>query len=240
MRELARALVVALWAPLLFGLSPAHAGDAATDAIQAAYAPYRAALVRTNAKAQDESERAVAEAMRAWRGVVERFGTAAPPPYDRDPRFAATLAEVGAVYAEADRLTRARELAKAHEVLEQVRDLLSDLRQRNGVVVYSDAMNEFHAEMEHAVAEGPRLLDEPQGALKLMARVGTLEYLAARLRTQAPAALQGDADFTAALRAVTDSVAALRAAVLAGERGAIERALGALKGPYGRMFLRFG
>jgi len=240
MRDLARALVVALCAPLFFGLPPAQAGDAATDAIQAAYAPYRAALVRTNAKAQDESERAVADAMRAWRGVVERFGTAAPPPYDRDPKFAATLAEVSAVYAEADRLARARDLAGAHEVLERARDLLSDLRQRNGVVVFSDPMNEYHAEMEHTIADAPRLLDEPQGQLKLMARVGTLEYLAARLRTLAPAALQADAEFTAAQRAVAESVAALRAAVLAGDRGAIERALGALKGPYGRMFLRYG
>jgi hypothetical protein len=91
--------------PLLAGV-PARAADAATDAIQAAYAPYRAALVRTNAKAQAESERAIADAIAAWRGVVERFGAAAPPPYDRDPRFSATLAEVASVYDEAQRRAR--------------------------------------------------------------------------------------------------------------------------------------
>ncbi|WP_119355320.1 hypothetical protein [Azohydromonas sediminis] len=240
MRELRWIRVLGLVASLLLASVPARAADAATDAIQAAYAPYRAALVRTNAKAQAESERAIGDAIAAWRGVVERFGTAAPPPYDRDARFAATLAEVASIYDEAQRRARTGDLTGAHEVLERVRDLLADLRQRNGVVVFSDAMNAYHAEMEHAIAEGPRLLDEPQGTLKLMARVGTLEYLAARLRTQAPAALQADADFAAAQRAVAESVAALRAAVLAGDRAAIDRALAALKGPYGRMFLRFG
>ena len=34
--------------------------------MQAAYAPYRAALFRTNSKAQAESEQAIAQARQAW------------------------------------------------------------------------------------------------------------------------------------------------------------------------------
>lgn len=79
MRELRWIRVLGLVVPLLLAGVPARAADAATDAIQAAYAPYRAALVRTNAKAQAESERAIADAIAAWRGVVERLGAAAPP-----------------------------------------------------------------------------------------------------------------------------------------------------------------
>lgn len=235
----ALALAAALVPPWF--AAPARAADPATDAMQAAYAPYRVALFRTNGKSQPESEKAMADAMRAWAAVVERFAAAPPAPYAGDARFAATVNDVAAVYREADRLVRAGQLTQAHEELEKVRDLLADLRQRNGVVVFSDHMNAYHAEMEHVIGEGPKLLREPQGALLLMARVGALEYLATQLRTQAPPALQSDAEFTAGQKAVADSVAALKRALLdAQDAAAVERAIGALKGPYGRLFLKFG
>ena len=40
--------------------------------------------------------------------------------------------------------------------------------------------------------------------------------------------------------AVEASVAALRSAVLAGDAAAVREALGKLKGPYSRMFLKYG
>jgi hypothetical protein len=91
------------------------------------------------------------------------------------------------------------------------------------------------------IGDGPKLLREPKGALLLMARVGTLEYLAERLRTQAPPALQADAEFAAGQKAVEGSVAALKRALLDGQdAAAVERAIGGLKGPYSRLFLKFG
>ena len=79
-----------------------------------------------------------------------------------------------------------------------------------------------------------------QGPMLLMARVGTLDYLASRLRSDAPAALLQDADFASHLKAVETSVAMLRAAVLGGDAAAMREALGKLKGPYSRMFLKYG
>ena len=58
----------------------AHAADAVTDAMQAAYAPYREALFRTNSKAQAESEKAMAQAQVAWKGLAARFAAGAPAP----------------------------------------------------------------------------------------------------------------------------------------------------------------
>jgi hypothetical protein len=60
------------------------------------------------------------------------------------------------------------------------------------------------------------------------------------LRSNAPAALLADADFEAHLKAVQGSVAALRSATLAHDATAVREALGKLKGPYSRMFLKFG
>jgi hypothetical protein len=219
--------------------APTGAADEVTDAMQAAYPPYRAALFRTNSQAQAESEQALASARRSWQSVIDRYAARPPVPYDRDPGFATTLVEVGAVYQRAEAQVREKQLKGAHETLEAARGLMADLRRRNGVVVYSDPMNAYHAEMEHLIDDGPKLLAQPQAALQLMARAGTLEYLARQLRSEAPPAITREPDFAPLLRALEDSVAALKAALLVQDVEATRKAIGALKGPYSRMFMRF-
>ncbi len=78
----------------------------------------------------------------------------------------------------------AKQLPKAHETLEQVRELVADLHRRNDGVVYSDAMSANHAEMEHVLDDGAKMPAMAQGPMLLMARVSTLEYLAKRLRSR--------------------------------------------------------
>jgi hypothetical protein len=172
--------------------------------------------------------------------VVERFAMKPPAPYDRDPRFAATLSEVGTVYERAAAQVGQQQLAEAHDTLEAARDLLADLRRRNQVVIYSDHMNAYHAEMEHVLGEGPKLLAQPQGAMQLMARAGALEYLAGRLDSEAPETLRAQPEFGKLVEAVQQTVAALKAALLAGDNAAAATALGQIKKPYSQLFLKFG
>lgn len=219
---------------------PALSADAFTDAMQAAYVPYRAALFRTNGKSQEEAAKAVEQAQQAWQALRRQVGTKPPPPYERDAKFDATLAQVATVYERAAGEVRANQLSAAHETLEAVRGLLAELRQSNNVVVFSDAMNAYHAQMEHLLEDGSKALTDDAAWMEWMARVGVLEYLGGALRSNAPAALLADADFEAHLKAVQGSVAALRSASLAHDATAVREALGKLKGPYSRMFLKFG
>jgi len=221
-------------------VAPAQAADAFTDAAQAAYAPYRAALFRTNSGSAAEATEAVAQASAAWQTVVDRYGRQAPPPYDRDPAFAATLAQVGEVYRRAAAEVAEGRLPVAHETLEASRDLQADLRRRNGVVVYSDHMNAYHAAMEQVLIDGARLLAGPHGPMLLMAQVGVLEHLATRLGDEAPEAMRAQPGFAPSLAAVRQSVDRLKTALLAGDTAATQDAIKSLKGPYSRMFLAFG
>ena len=220
--------------------APSRAADVVTDAMQAAYAPYRAALFRTNSKAQAESEQAVAAARGQWRALSERFAAVPPPPYDRDAAFAQTLQQVAEVYAKAEAQIAARQLAEAHETLERARDLLADLRRRNGVVVFSDHMNAYHEQMEQVLSEGVKSLAQPGGMIALAGRAGVLDYLAQRLRHEAPPAQAADAEFAALVGALHGSVAALRSAIAHQDEAAAREAIGKLKGPYSRLFLKFG
>lgn len=236
-RPLARwlALAVLAVAPLA-----APAADMVTDALQQAYAPYRTALFKTNGKSQDEARAALDAARTALAHVRARFGAQPPAPYDRDARFATTLDQVAEVYTKATAEVARNDLAAAHETLEAARDLLAALRLRNGVVVFSDAMNEYHEVMEQVLIEGPKWLANGAGRFRLTTTAGALDYLAERLKHQAPPDLAAQPDFQTALTSVRQSVQALLAALAQGDEAAIRAAIGQLKGPYSRMFQRFG
>ena len=219
---------------------PALSADAVTDAMLAAYAPYRAALFRTNGKSQEEAAKALDQARQAWQALRQQVGNKAPAPYDRDAKFDDTLAQVSGVYERAASEVSANQLGAAHETLEGVRDLLAELRHRNNVVVFSDAMNAYHAQMEHMLQPGDPAMTTDAAWMDWMAQVGVLEHLAGVLRSDAPAPLRGEADFEAHLKAVQTAVAALRSATLARDKSAVREALAKLKPPYSRMFLKYG
>jgi chromosome condensin MukBEF ATPase and DNA-binding subunit MukB len=229
------------WAFLGLGSAvTAFAADPVTDAMTSAYAPYRAALYRTNSKSQADSEAAIAQAKQSWKVVAEQFAKAPPAPYNRDAHFAKTVAEVAAVYELAETEIKANKLPEAHNTLEKARDLMADIRRRNGVVVFSDHMNAYHAEMEAILEEAPKLASQSQGMLLVMERMGSLQYLARQLRAEAPAHLLSDSGFVSALQSLEKSLAALRETVLAQDAAKFKELLPKIKGPYSQLFLKFG
>ena len=225
---------------MLIACGSAWAADAVTDTMQEAYAPYRAALFRTNSNAQAESQLAIAQAQQAWGKVSTQFGAKPPAPYDRDTAFASSLAEVSKVYTVAAEQINAKNLPAAHETLEQARDLMAELRRRNNVIVYSDHMNAYHAAMEHVLIDGTKLLQQPSGAQQLLAMTGTLDYLSKKLETEAPSAYLKNEEFVALNKAVRQSVTDLLTALYSQDINAVKAAIGKVKAPYSKLFLKFG
>jgi hypothetical protein len=224
----------------IFAGTAALASDAFTDAMQEAYAPYRVALFRTNSNAQPESQQAVAQAQQAWAKLTSQFAAKPPAPYDRDASFARSLDEVAKVYAKAGEQVGANQLSAAHETLEAARDIMAELRHRNQVIVYSDHMNAYHAEMEEVLINGPKLLAGPNGMLQLTAKVGALEYLAKKLSAEAPVNLAKDPDFDGLVKPVVKSVTDLQAALWSQDTQKIKEAMDKVKQPYSKFFLKFG
>lgn len=232
------------WAALgllpLLAVQATLAADPATDAMQAAYAPYRIALFKTNSNSQAEAQQAMVHAQTSWSNVVAQFASKPPAPYDRDPAFSAALLQVAAVYTAAEQQVAGNQLSAAHETLEKARDILADLRQRNQVVVYSDHMNAYHAQMEHVLVGGSKLLAQSNGLPPLTADVGALSYLAKKLSSEAPARYRSSPEFVDLLRAVDTSVADLQAALWAQDTAAAKAAMAKVKAPYSKLFLKFG
>jgi len=230
---------LSLAASLSFGLV-AQAADQVTEAMQVANDPYRMALFKSNGKSQEEALQALVQAQSAWSQLSTRFAVKPPAPYDRDTAFATSLAEVSKIYAQALTEVNAGQLADAHNTLEQVRDIMADMRRRNHVVVFSDHMNAYHSQMEVILIHGNATLAEPKGMLQLTAQTGALSYLARQLELQASAALKQNTEFTSLLGAVKQSVSGLEAALLNQDMAAVKEAIGKLKGPYSKLFAKFG
>jgi hypothetical protein len=230
---------IGLAVSLSFG-AVAHAADPVTDLMQAANVPYRMALYKTNGKSQDEAQQALLQAQQMWRKFATEFGAKPAAPYDRDPAFASSVAEVGTVYDQALKEVSAGQLGTAHNTLERVRDIMADMRQRSNVVVFSDHMNAYHSQMEVIQVHGGETLAQPKGALLLTAQTGALSYLAKQLEVQAPAELKKNEEFNQLLKAVHQSVGNLEAALLNQDMAAAKEASGKLKGPYSKLFAKFG
>ena len=235
--KLQNALISALG---LLSTAMSFAADPVTDAMTSAYTPYRVALFRTNSKAQTESEAAIAQASQAWQEIITKYAKAPTPPYNRDTGFAKSLTDVAAVYEQASVEIRAKKLTEAHETLENARDLMAEIRRRNNVIVYSDHMNAYHAEMEHMLSEGPKWLEQPNGFLLLVEKLGSMAFLAARLKSEAPSAVASDPAFAPALKALEQSLSTLREAILSQDIARVRSAIQKIKGPYSQLFLKFG
>ncbi len=230
---------ISLVVALSFG-AVSHAADPVTDLMQAANAPYRMALFKTNGKDVAEAKQALAQAQQTWNTLSTRFGVKPAAPYDRDTAFAASVAEVTKVYGQALKEVDAGQLETAHNTLERVRDIMAEMRQRNNVVVFSDHMNAYHSQMEVIMLHGNETLAQPKGMLLLTAQAGALTYLAKQLEAQAPADLAKNAEFSGLLKAVNQSVTNLETALLNQDLSAVKDAVGKLKGPYSKLFAKFG
>jgi len=113
---------------------------------------YKQALVGTNrpdARA-DTLLLTANDALAAWLVVLDRFYESAPSVYAADANWQRDLATVTGYLEIARRLLASGRLIQAHRALGPVRSVLLDLRRRNGITHYGDALFEYHNVMEAA------------------------------------------------------------------------------------------
>jgi inorganic triphosphatase YgiF len=228
---------IVLAASLALASGPSLAGPFQDFENQArtAYGAYRAALFSTNTGNVEKSVATVEKFSKGWSGLASKWSTNPPPQYSTDAAFAKDMKEIAAIAGKALSQAKTGDLKTSHVTLERIRDMLADLRRRNGVISYSDHVNAYHEHMEHVLRA--RYAGDKN---RLAVDAGVLAYLAKRLETEAPAAYRQNTDFTKALGAVNASVTAFSKAVAGGDVNAIAAARKMLKKPYAKLFVRWG
>lgn len=213
-------------------------GDAET-ALRAVYAQYRVALFATNAGNAERSAKALTAFGDGWAGVTPIL--AAAPQYEGDNKAAATFAAVADLATKANAAVAAGDLARAHAVLEEVREKIAALHQRNGIEGFSDRMNAYHGAMERVLGLEVAKLETPAGLETAAELAGMLALTAKDIANHpAPEAEAEAAGYAPLSTAFQASVQAYVAAVRAGDVAAIKAAIGALKPAYSRFFVEFG
>jgi hypothetical protein len=154
--------------------------------LASAYGPYKAALFQTNQKDKSGTEKSLAAFEAQWGQLMKAYRASPPPQYSDDAAWPQTIAAVEKLIAAAKAETEKGDLAKAHDVLEGVRDQLGSLRLRNGVVVFSDRVDAFHEHMEHVLGAKYAGAD---GAATLREDSAVLVHLAGLLEKNAPVGL---------------------------------------------------
>jgi hypothetical protein len=205
--------------------------------LASAYAKYRTVLFKTNQGDSDASTKAIADFASAWQGLADHWRSAPPPQFSEDGEWGGTLDSVAALAAKAGEEIAAGKLPEAHETLEAVRDEVARLNARNGIITFSDRMNDYHAVMEHVLKVD---YSGPGGSQRAIADAGVLAYLAGQLGERAPPAFAADPEFIAAIAAMKQSVGVFAAAAARGDAAAIKAAQPALKKTYAMAFVRFG
>lgn len=234
-RILAAAFVLSL------GAAPVLAGPVTDfdDAYDVAYASYRIALFATNSGDAAKSDGALKQLDSTWTVLTGKYRASPPPQFEADPLWDQTIQEVTSLLDQAKTQTAAGDLPTAHATLEGIREALGSLHARNHVETFSDRMNAYHAEMEMILEMDMTRLDVA-ARQSLLEHSAVLAYLAADVLAAPPAAANANPEFMPLATGLQTSVDQFVAAARGDDYAALLTAVGALKVPYSKLFLKFG
>ena len=204
--------------------------------LRGVYAAYRTALFASNAGNAAATTKAIDGFLAGW--TSWSASASGLPQYQDDAMLAQTVAAVSEKANMAADAAKAGNLPEAHEALEGIRDQIGALHLRNGLYGFSDRMNAYHAQMEGVLALDLSGAD-PAAGERLAEMTGVLAYLAADIAAH-PAPEASDAEYAALSDAFQTSVASLVTAVRSGDSEAVKSAVGNLKVPFSKFFVKFG
>ena len=132
---------------LLAGSRPATAGPAYDQAM----GTYYAALVSSARGSIDATNRHLLLLASRWDAASREARHDVPPALAQDPAWATALDKVTALVAKARERARQRDITGAHGDLEEIRDVLHEVRERHGVMVFDDYLTEYHEAVERVM-----------------------------------------------------------------------------------------
>ncbi len=210
-------------------------------AFDRAYIP---ALALSNQNKPEAARKAMTILDEQWAAFSRSFGARFP-----EPDWRQGVERTGAVFAEAGALLQKGDLPAAHEALEEVRDIWVHLREGRSIPSYVDYLNRYHESMEEvaAVTSGrtPATLGDAQIAQIRSLLPKARERWEAAVGASFDPALHGfsaakTASLRAAEQAVLDGIVQVELALQKADRGAIIRAVDAMKPAFTKTFLMFG
>jgi len=229
---------------LLLSAGPAHAdADSAFHArVNDAYGGYRAATSYMRTGNPGLASLEIAGALDTWREIMLTYGDTPTPSYARDPHFSETLSAIGKKLETALSAAENGDAEQAGESLSPVRDMMYDLRKRNGVRLYADCITELNRAVEPLYKHRHAAPDLGNSSVRrqLVAESETYAGLLEDCRGMAPAAYAGDAEFIRLFDGTRDSIQSMFPAIDSGDPNRVINILRELRSFDRIIYFRFG
>jgi hypothetical protein len=124
------------------------APDVATAAISKVYSSYRIALSYLRSGETELGGISLATFIDEWSALDKRLTANPPAPFDKDPQFTATLADVLKHAQDSQERLVQGDVTGAVTKLEPIRAILAQLRHRNGMRTLSDCIDDISGKMD--------------------------------------------------------------------------------------------
>jgi len=237
-------LSAAFFAVILLCTGPARADADSTfhAKMNEAYAGYRAATSYLRTGNPGLASLEIAGALDTWREVMVTYGAAPPPAYAQDAQLGDTLSAIGKRLESALGAAENGDAEKATESLGPVRDMIYDLRKRNGVRLYADCITELNRAVEPLYKHRHKAPDlgNPSVRRQLVSESETYAALLDECRGMAPAAYTDDAEFIRLFDGTRDSIQSMFPAIDSGDPNRVINVLRELRSFDRIIYFRFG
>lgn len=182
------------------------------------------------------------DATAGWSAITERYGAAAPDAFSDDPAWRETLADIGRRIGDGLTAAESGDAEAAQRHLAGIRGLLSDLRRRNGVRVFSDEVDEVSAAMDTLwkFRTSPPSFDSAVEIRSLLDASAVLVFLVDRCRALAPADTVDDPSFARIVDSTLEAAGRLQHAVDQRNERLLINTLRELRAYEQMLWLKFG
>jgi len=132
-----------------------------------------------------------------WQDIVNRFGKSPPDIYANDPTWESTLTDIAKRIQGGIAALDAGDTDTAKKQIEPVRAILSDLRARNGLFLFSDRIDRANAAMQAiwVFRRNPPDFSNPANINDLRRKTTLMAYWYERCRDTAPESIRNNPQF---------------------------------------------
>ena len=212
------------------------------EAVTVAYGFYREAVFLLRTGNPQVASLELEEMAGRWKTLIKRFGPTPPDMYSADPAWETTLEAINKKIARGLAETIKGDAKMAMKTLRPIRKILSGLRRRNGVVVYSDTVDKANAAFEKLFKfrYNPPDFDVVEEVDQLRQTLAMTVYWYEQCVENAPLKLRQDAEFKRLMEDSLYSLSRIWVAIANKAKPNLISLLRGLSSSDRMLFLRFG
>jgi hypothetical protein len=207
-----------------------------------AYAHYREAVFYARTGNTPVAGLALDEFVTKWTALVGLYADNPPPEYAGDAKFGETLRDILARSEEGLEALDADDAESAREAINPIRGILADLRRRNGLVTWSDLVDELTAAMDVLARYRREVkdLDDAETVAMVRDQAAIVAALFERCRKEAAPEIAVDPEFRRLISGAAESMGRLLESLETKSMRLYRIGIGELRSYERIMYLRFG